>query len=285
MNYQEYRDAWVHNPKQHIVSSFPFHLDIELTNECDLSCEQCPNHGPHARYAPDTFDDMDFKLYRKIIDEGKEKGLCAVKLSFRGEPLLYKKLPEAIFYAKNSRIMKVMINSNGMSLDTRMIIDLMVAGLDIFILSDYGFDKQLENGKEIQRLKKLLHFDSPKLRVKTFDAPKWYGIADEITEHTFHDYNSGEECMETSDFECEQLWQRLVILADGRVKVCCSSVMFPDGIIGDLNENTIEELWKGKYMTYIRFCHKNGRANLIESCRHCPGLIEYMEYKKRMRKK
>jgi len=222
---------------------------------------------------------MDFNLYKRIIDEGSKKGLCSVKLSFRGEPLLYNKLPEAVFYAKNKGIIEISLNSNGLLLDKGLAIQLMVSGLNRFILSDYNIPKQLENGKLLQDMKKLLHFDNPKLRVKTLNAPRWYGLADELTEHTFHDYNSGEECFEVSEFECEQLYQRLVILADGRVKVCCSSVMFNDGIIGDLNENTIEELWNGEYMNYIRWCHKNHSANLIESCRHCPGLIEFVSNK------
>ena len=267
--------------KNRKVRKVPLHLDIELNNDCNLQCDMCPNHSPRALYFPEVITHMDFTLYKKIIDEAVEKGVCAVKLAFRGEPLLYRKLPQAVFYAKNQGIMGVMINSNGLLLGQALLVQLMISGLDTFILSDYGFKKQVEIGHMIQATKKLFHFDIPKLIVKTNDAPRWYTIADEITESTFYDYNSGEECLEASSFECEQLYQRLVILADGRVKVCCSSVLFEDGIIGDMHEHTIEELWNGDYMQYIRFCHANGRANLIKSCRYCPGLIEYVRLGKK----
>lgn len=265
------------NPKKHVVSKFPLHLDIELNTDCNLACEFCPNHSKNARYPPKERIHMQWDLWKRIIDEGVEKGLCAIKLCFRGEPLLYKFLPEAVFYAKNQGIMEVILDSNGLLLERAVLIELMLGGLDQFILSDYGFELQVKKAKLIQSNKKLLHFDNPRLIVKTTTPEKWEGIADEVRKPILHDYNSGEECFEDSDFECEQLYQRLVVLANGDVKVCCSSVMFEDGIIGNIAEDSIEELWNGEYMKYIRFMHQNHRANMIKSCRYCPGLIEFVQ--------
>lgn len=272
------------NPKKHKIERMPLHLDIELNTDCNLKCNRCPNHSPKARYPPEAEIQMDWEIYKKVIDEAAEKGVCAIKLCFRGEPLLYDSLPEAVYYARDNRIMEIILDSNGLLLTSVIIIRLMLSGLNIFILSDYGYEKQVENAKLILKMKELLHFDIPKLIVKTDTPEKWEGIADEILPVIIHDYNSGEEYLEVSDFECEQLYQRLVILADGRVKVCCSSVMFEDTIIGDVHDDTIEDLWNGEYMRYIRFCHENHRSHLIKSCRFCPGLIEYVNYKKALEK-
>ena len=100
--YQEYRKNWEEYPKKCFVSRFPLHLDIELTNRCNLNCKFCPYHSEDAPFKPNIYEDMDFEMYKQIIDEGSKKGLKAVKLNYRGEPLLYDKLPEAIKYAKDS---------------------------------------------------------------------------------------------------------------------------------------------------------------------------------------
>ena len=39
--YLEYRRQWMENPKNFKVRDFPIHLDIEITNRCNLKCTFC----------------------------------------------------------------------------------------------------------------------------------------------------------------------------------------------------------------------------------------------------
>ena len=39
--YLEYRRRWMENPKNFMVEDFPIHLDIEVTNRCNLKCTFC----------------------------------------------------------------------------------------------------------------------------------------------------------------------------------------------------------------------------------------------------
>ena len=80
--YNNYRKAWHELPLYRNPGSFPLHLDIELTTTCNLKCIQC-----FQSFDPPEPQFMDFELYKKIIDQGPK----AVKLNYRGEPLLYPK--------------------------------------------------------------------------------------------------------------------------------------------------------------------------------------------------
>lgn len=273
--YNQYRRAWDTYPKKHIVSKFPLHLDIELTNRCDRECEMCPFHGDQAEYKREP-EDMDFGMYKRIIDEGASKGLYAIKLNYGGEPLLYPYLVDAIAYAKNAGIMDIHLNSNGIQFNDKKIIDLVTSGLDLFILSDYNLKEQHTNIITMKAIRDIRGKDKPKIRVKTDNPEKWEGIADEILPTKFYDYNNLEHDSTPSKFECEQPWRRILILADGTVCRCSCGMLLPDKIMGSVNCNTIENLWNSEYMNYLRFCHEEHCTELLESCSCCPSRIEFI---------
>ena len=135
--YSEYRRQWLENPKNLIVSDFPINLDIEVTTRCNLRCTFCDKLPLLTK---NQIGDMDFELYKKILDEGAENGLCAVKLSYRGEPLLHKQIAEMISYAKKKGMLDIYFNTNGMLLTKEMSLNLMDAGLDRISVSIEGTD-------------------------------------------------------------------------------------------------------------------------------------------------
>ncbi len=271
--YMEFLKSWEENPKNRVVEVMPLSLDIELTNRCDLKCDMCPFHGKDALYWQEPYD-MDFDLYKKIIKEGVAKGLKSVKLNFGGEPLLYEKLELAVHFAKELGVLHVRLNSNGLTLTRVMSVRLIVAGLDMFILSDYGIDYQVRNATALQATKQLFNKDNPILRVKTDNPEKWEGIADEIETPKYYDYHTVETDLESSGFECEMPWQRMLILADGTACRCSCGMLMIDKMFGNVWSTSIEELWGSRYMNYLRFCHDNHRSELVEACTVCPYRVE-----------
>lgn len=277
----EYFKRWnYYRTHDYIVSEFPYNIDFDLTSRCNLECEPCPFHSKKALFECEP-QDLDFKLYKKVIDEGAKKGLQAIKFSFSGEPLLYKQLAEAILYAKNKGIMDIRLNSNGLLLTKSFSISLMLCGLTRFILSDYDIPEQIEKGKILQGIKKLFDFDIPILEVKTYNLEKWEGIADEIREHKMFDYHNIEEVREFSEFECEQPWLRILVRANGDILRCSCGTVYFDKIMGNVQFDTIEELWKGKYMDFLRWCHKNHSTELINACVKCPSRNEWIRRNKK----
>jgi MoaA/NifB/PqqE/SkfB family radical SAM enzyme len=275
--YNQYRYDFSNYPKEGIVSKFPLHIDIELTNRCNLQCKPCPFHGTNALFRQDPCD-MDFKLYKKIIDEGSKKGLKAVKLNFGGEPLLYKYLIKAIKYAKKSGIIDVQINSNGLLLSSKMIDALIDSGLDLIIVTDYGNPLQVKNLTELQTKKQWKGFQTPpKLIVKAENSEWWKYIADKVEIIKYYDYDNLNENFTKSDFKCEQPWQRFLVLADGTVCSCSCGIVMVDKILGNAWNFDLEDLWNSNQMKFMRICHANSDTHLLRDCRLCPARNEWIE--------
>ena len=85
--YWDYRKKWTEIPKSMTVTDYPIHLDIETTSYCNLECPMCPRtiqmkEGIDYLPGKDVVFPMD--VYKKIIDESAENGLCSLKLQYLG---------------------------------------------------------------------------------------------------------------------------------------------------------------------------------------------------------
>ena len=83
--YDEYRKKWEEYPKGFVLGRVPLHIDLEVTTRCNLKCVMCEHS-----FDPPKPMDLDVDLGKKIIKEFAEKGGCAIKFCYLGEPLLYK---------------------------------------------------------------------------------------------------------------------------------------------------------------------------------------------------
>lgn len=113
--------------------SNPLCIDIELASICDLACPHC--FREHIM-TPDKI--MSEKLFKKIIDEISLMNVPSIKLNWRGEPLLHPKLSDFINYAKEKKILEIIINTNATNLDEKTSEKLIYSGLDQVIFSFDG---------------------------------------------------------------------------------------------------------------------------------------------------
>jgi len=295
--YREYRRKWVENPKKHIVEEFPIHLDLESTSGCNLKCPMC-----FQSYNPPKPGFMDFNLFKKIIDEGAEKGLCSVKLQYRGEPLLHPKLVDMVRYAKEKGVIEVMFNTNATLLTEDKSRAFVEAGLDKIVCSIDGYTKEvyekirvgakfetiLNNIKTLQRVKKEMGSKKPIVRVQMVDTPWnhdqikgylrfWGKIADQVGIEEMQDWRLDKNAPDTPtpEFCCPQLWQRLVILWDGKVVPCCGD-HYQRMVIGDAATTKISEIWLGDKMNQLRELHMRGEAHKINICKSCDDRLRVL---------
>jgi radical SAM protein with 4Fe4S-binding SPASM domain len=71
-----------------------------------------------------------------------------------------------------------------------------------------------------------------------------------------------------SKFVCSQILTRLTIYEDGRVFPCCMD--YDDELyLGNLNTQSIKEIWKSKKLAAIRKAHIDGKFFKIPSCASC----------------
>jgi len=290
---REYRLRWSKNPETHESGEFPIHLDVESTSVCNLKCRFCAT--AKEKYPPGY---MSAEMFRRIIDEGGEKGLCSVKLNFRGEPLLHSGITDFIKYAKKKGVIDVFFNTNATMLTEETGRKLIDAGLDRLIVSFEGYDKKVyesnrigadfdrvvSNVRNFVGLKRRMKSAGPVLRLQTVelaDMPGylekyrkfWSGYADEITCIDLRDEGADFSGLEDGKWECPYLWRRLCITWDGDIYTCPFVNKSPDAYewpgFGNVKNVSIGSVWSGTAMGDIRKAHTGGVSHRVEPCKRC----------------
>jgi radical SAM protein with 4Fe4S-binding SPASM domain len=307
--YWEYRRKWDNYPKEHFVGPFPVHLDVEATSNCNLLCTMCPrtdmvNEGKFWKVK-----NFDIELYKRLIDEGAEKGLCSIKFNYLGEPLMNPNLIDMIRYAKDKGVVDVMFNTNATLLTEKNDRRLIEAGLDKLFFSfdspyrehynqirvNANYDKVLRNIIRFHEIRSEMDSVKPFTRVsmvrmkendrewedfkKLFDpivdAVAWV----DYIEHNSQKSNDGKTLLQIESK------QEFCVKSDK--KFCCPQLwqrMFvhPDGIVtvccvdsarelsvGSIHGKTVEEIWNGPEYRKLRELHAAGRIDEIPACAHC----------------
>ncbi len=292
-----YRDLWGKAGNYEILTSFPLHLDIELSGICNLKCESCFQNG----LINGPLGLMETDLFKKIIDEGVEKGLCAVKLQIRGESFLHPKLFECIAYAKSKGILDVQITTNGTLLDKDSIQKVLNSGLDAIILSvdaHHGDSfEQKRSVKDYSSVERAIK-DLLELRTKFGKSGPWVRLRSSIPDSDPESYQKTKSYLKKKfpeadifivgrihDFRdntdafpdlhknykfhpCSYLTQRLAVFWDGDVTLCCMDYnnRFQ---LGNITSQTIEDIWLSDKIADFRKLHIDDKRKNMPICRHC----------------
>lgn len=286
--YQEYRSCWMEYPQMFILREFPMHLDIEITSRCNLKCTFCDKLPLLSK---GQLGDMDFSLFKKIIDEGAEHRLWGVKLSYRGEPLLHRNVVEMVAYAKQKGVLDIYFNTNGMLLKEEMSERLIDAGLDRVSVSVDGtdpvlfektrvgarFDVILRNIEMLMEIRQKRGVRFPNVRVQTVYFPDldldayrafWENRCDEVAAIDYKDESNRQEDL-ACDWACPQLWQRMTVEWDGTV-IPCNNDDFRLLSPGNVKDKTIFECWHDAKVESARQLHKKGQSHEVKACDGCP---------------
>lgn len=293
--FREYRRRWSQDPASFSAGSFPIHLDIESTGVCNLRCPFCAT--TMKNWGPGVPGYMKIELFRKIIDEGAEGGLCSIKLSFRGEPTLHQQLPEMVAYAKQKGILDVYFNTNATLLTDSLIHRLIDAGLDRISVSFEGrhkevyesyrvgakFEKVIENVRLLRRLRDERRLGIPQIRVQSVMLPElkedfpryvrfWEQLADEVAYLDMRREGPEDDHRgRVADWACPFLWQRMTILWDGTVLPCLMHGVSDFALLalGKVGEQSIQAMWNGEQEKRYRQLHREGQAHQLEACDRC----------------
>ena len=294
--YREYRRCWKEYPTEHVVRDFPMHLDVEITNRCNLRCTFCdklPLLKPHQ------MGDMDFGLFKKILDEGEEHGLWGLKLSYRGEPMLHRKIAAMVGYANKRGVLDIYFNTNGMLLSEYKAKELIDAGLTRISVSIEGtdaavFERERKGAKLetiVRNVDRLINIRDrggylyPKVRIQTVLFPDldvtayrdhWASHCDEVAAVDYKDVSVRRTCYIRRDWACPQLWQRMTIEWDGTVMPCNNDdtrSLSP----GNVKTKTVMNCWHDPLVKRARELHEKGLSHTLEACDGCPWRTAQIE--------
>lgn len=103
----------------------PRSVKVEITSSCNYRCGFCAHRLRMKERA-----EMDFDLYRRLVDEMRAAGVEELGLFFIGESFICPWLPEAIAYAKLRGMPYVFLTTNGSLATPHRVRACMRAGLD-----------------------------------------------------------------------------------------------------------------------------------------------------------
>jgi len=279
----------------------PVRLWVETSSRCNLKCRLCVNKD----IPPTLKGDMDFGLYKKIIDEVKDH-TYDINLFHRGEPLLHTRILDMISYARTNNI-KTRIHTNGTLLNNKLSRSLIESGLNLISFSFDGYSKKtyeknrvgatyeqtLDNILTFLKIKKELKSKTPFtiIQVMEFDeelASKNFAKQknefmknfrnlplNKLVTRTPHNWGGLLEINGTKKADkdnkpipCTFPWYSLTIFYDGKVCLCPQD--FEGEIpIGDLNKDSIKNIFNNKVMQEIRYKFKTRNIDDINPCSNC----------------
>ena len=117
-----------HMPKEYYsaICPAPKSVKIEMTAVCDFKCWFCAT-GQNLRKK----SSMDWEFFKRIAKEMRDAGVEELGMFYLGESFLYKKLPEAIKYAKDeAKFPYVFLTANGLRATPDRVEEVIRAGLD-----------------------------------------------------------------------------------------------------------------------------------------------------------
>lgn len=286
------RMKWHIYPRLNILPKFPDHVDIEASSACNMRCPMCFTiTDEYKKNVKLTV--MKFDLYKKIVDECVEHGAFSIRLSWRGEPTLNPNFVEMARYAKARGIKEVSSLTNALELTPKMFEELVDIGLDWLTISFDGM------GKTYEEIRAPAKFDEAVAKIRTFHEIKqrkgsvkpvvkiqgvwpavkenpqafydtFRGIVDQVAVNPLLDYlRKDSERVYRKNFTCPVIWQRLAVGADGKVPFCIHDEL-SHHIVGDVNKQSIFEIWNGPLLREARDAHlRHEGVQKYEACAQC----------------
>ena len=267
----------------------PSLLVLEVTNRCNANCFHCVHKNIKKFY------DMDFDLYKRIIDETKDFAKT-VDPNMYGESLLYPLLVEAIEYA-HDKGKRTILFTNASLLNENTAKCILKAGINIIRFSVDGCDKDsyetmrqglswnnvLSNVKSFMRLKKegnyrvsvIVKVVETKInrdrireivsfwekRVDHVSVSKQFYVPtpDEVEANPF---------VTGKGFKCNKMLEHLTVKANGDLVICCHDYL-GTYVMADLNEVDALMGFNGKKFDELRKSMLTGEKIPL-MCSYCP---------------
>lgn len=287
------RFRWHVYPRLHHVSKFPTHIDLELSNACNLNCPMCYTTTDEFKKSVKK-SLMSYDLFTKIIDECvQHPSHYSIRLSWRGEPFLNPRIFDMIRYAKQRGIKEVSTLTHGGFLDPEKFEKILDDGLDWLTISFDGvdetyeqiraplkFEESVEKIRKYHEIKKKKNSVKPIIKVQGVwpavakNPEKYFStfspIVDQVAAPPLIDYlRKDTEIEYIENFTCPVLYQRLTVESNGIVKLCYNDEMGSVDV-GDLNKESVYEVWHGKRLQKAREIHlKHLGTKEIPPCKFC----------------
>lgn len=300
--YNGYREAWQNAYAED--PPIPLNVDIELASLCNLACPFCfwgesdfnKEMQKHADDGKPKKRLMPTEMALRLIDQCVEIGVPALKFNWRGESTLHPDYSKILQYAQSRAFHELLVNTNanckdhaidGLMAATKVMISLDSTIPDIYARMRVNgrLERAIEVGKELIRrkhsnlwIRRVITKDNAHEPFKENVDEIFGGEGYKVSEHHCVDRSSDSSHQTNNPDLYERIYcgypsQRLMVASDGTCYPCCVDF---DGTMpmGDINKETIAEIWNGDKFKALRAQLRNNQF-ASASCRSCTSWMSY----------
>ena len=233
-------------------------IEIETINRCNNDCSFCPVniHSDKRKKAV-----MSAELFHKIIDDLKEINYRGViSLYSNNEPLLDKRIYEFINYVnENLPDARQELYTNGLLLTPDKLEQLSTI-LDKLVIDIYCDENKLPDNmawiRDHRNIKNVIAVMRNKNQILTSRAGN---SPNKLSNRRYSSF-------------CIYPFRQMIIRPDGKVSKCCHDA-YGEDTLGDLNQESINEIWNGDRYKEFRANMINDGRQSINGCQKCDVLI------------
>lgn len=286
---------------------FPLLINIETSSVCNLKCIHCPPQLNEFKSERRKHNFIDLSIFNKIMDEIDRHGKRSISLHKDGEPLIHPQISSILNRVKKNKDHKVYITTNGHYLTEENIKLILENRIDIINLSIGAATKEfyeMVRGKRFERVISNIHNFleaieesewKPRVLVQIINLKEINEIDSQIESFKEYWQNYDVELAvwdklnwgvfdNDSHFKfrypCYSLWESFNINSNNNVTACCMDWK-QELLFGNISEQSIEDIWKGKEIDTLRKIHIEGKEDEVPACKKCnywfwqPRLMNY----------
>lgn len=295
----------------------PFLLFVDPSSVCNFRCKFCPCGGANKDLwsQEKKVSIMPYEIYRRVIDSAAEfpQKLKTLRLYKEGEPLLNKRLPDMVNYARKKDVAaKIDFTTNGSLFNHDLILALTDAGVDRINISvealdsegylsvsgaKIDFDEFIDNLRFLYDHKNGCHIfvKISNLGLGKHSEQDFYDIFDEICDEiaienvtpVWPEFDIKDDLRKNDSLDiygaamtdrkkcevCPYLFYSMCVNSDGTISACLMDWNH-QVIIGDIRKNSLSDIWNGSVIKQMRIDHLTLKKDNYGPCSKC-GQLEY----------
>lgn len=269
-------------------------INIEITSRCSARCLVCPHDTLYRKNR-----DMSFEDIMSIVGDAYNIGIRHIHPHLFGEPTMHPQYTDILYGIKNKyKDIEIVQYTNGYGLYKDEIVQAILDTIDRLVISVDGASADtmkktrpgLDHIKITNGIKKLYQNRSKKRERKPYiiirmtkmpenieDVDKYKYVWKPYSDKTvivylqnFHGFIASSSKIR-SNLPCDRIFHAVAVTVDNNVVLCCDDYK-EESIIGNLNKESLKDIWYGKKMEYIRKLHMERNLSSLPICSKCTYL-------------
>lgn len=299
--WSDYRERWSNASKMEVLEDFPLFVRLENQFKCNGRCRMCAHGHKDLRADYGYKEYLPTETFKRLVDECAEHGCPSIGMSQTNEPLLDPDIIERTQYVTDKGIMDIHFNTNALLLTEDMSKKILNTGVTRICFSvdaiteetynklriGLNFRRVLNNIDMFLNLRAKMGLKLPIVRVsfllqeenkheleefKKFwvDKADYVAVQRYVPISPFNDERSHaiKEAPTRGDQKCAYPYESLFIHGDGTV-VPCAAHRARHISVGNINNDSIYNIWHSKAMWDLRNALKSGNLQDTLLCSTC----------------